>query len=289
MTKKNVHIAFERAECTLPITSIVPQRVITDEFRGSARYRQIAQSIESVGIIEALVVYPRKSDDYLLLDGHLRLDIMKARGEANVRCTLATDDEAYTYNKKVNHSPPVIQHFMILKALQNGVGEKRLAEALSVDVKNIRKKRDMLNGICPEAIELLRHKPVALEVFAVLRKMKPVRQVEAAEHMLAGAAFSTLFAKSLLAVTKPEFLVQPTRRPQVTANSIAAQEMLGKETEQLIRDLKAIEDSYGTDVLTLTVCCGYFKRMLSNPRIERHLTRNHPDLFGALKTAISDR
>ena len=52
-----------------------------------------------------------------------------------------------------------------------------------------------------------------------------------------------------------------------------------KETEQLIPDLKVIEDSYGTDVLTLTVCCGYFRRMLLNPRMERHLTRNHSDIL----------
>ena len=81
---------------------------------------------------------------------------------------------------------------MILKALANGVPEKHIADALSVDVANIRQKRDMLNGICPEAVELLRNKQVAIEVFSILRKMKPVRQVEAAEHMLAGAAFSTL-------------------------------------------------------------------------------------------------
>jgi hypothetical protein len=289
MTKKTVHIAFEKAECLLSIASIVPQRAITADYRQSVKYKQIANSIACVGIIEALVVYPRKADEYLLLDGHSRLDILKTRGDKEVRCTFSTDDEAYTYNKRVNHSQPIMQHFMILRAFENGVGEERLAEALSVDVRNIRQKRNLLNGICPEAVQLLSHKQVALEVFPILRKMKPVRQVEAAEHMIAGQTFSTMFAKSLLAVTKPEFLIQPTRRPKVAATSTAAQEMLSRETEHLIRDLKAIEDSYGTDVLTLTVFCGYFKRMLTNPRVERHLTRNHPDLLDAMKTAISER
>jgi RepB plasmid partitioning protein/Response regulator receiver domain len=233
-----------------------------------------------------LVVYPRKANDYLLLDGHLRLDILKAQGVNEVRCTFATDDEAYTYNRRVNHAPPVAEHFMILKALENGVSEKRLAEALSVDVANIQKKRNLLNGICPEAVELLRNKQVAIEVFAVLRKMKPVRQIEAAKYMIAGGTFSTLFAKSLLAGTRPEFLVQATRRPKVEATSVAAQEMLSRETEQLIKDLKAVEESYGTDVLTLTVCRGYLKRMLANPRIEKYLSRNYVDLFDALKSSL---
>lgn len=118
--------------------------------------------------------------------------------------------------------------------------------------------------------------------------MKPVRQVEAAAHMIAGATFSTRFAKALLAVTKPDFLVLPIRRPKVAATSLAAQEMLGKEAEQLVRDLKAIEDSYGRDVLTLTICCGYLRRMLANSRVERHLSKTYPDLLDALKTAVSE-
>lgn len=75
MTRKSVHIAFEKAECILPLTSIVTQRTITADYRRRAKYRQIAKSVESVGIIEALVVHPKKADEYLLLDGHSRLDI----------------------------------------------------------------------------------------------------------------------------------------------------------------------------------------------------------------------
>ncbi len=289
MTRNPVHIAFEKAECTVSIGSIVSQREITPAYRRSGKYRQIAKSIEMVGVIEALVVHPKSADEYLLLDGHSRLDVLMGLGIKEVRCTFSIDDEAYTYNKNVNHASHVAQHFMILKALQNGVGEERLAEALSVDVGNIRKKRDLLNGICPEAVQLLRNNQIALEVFSVLRKMKPVRQVEAAEHMIAGATFSTRFAKALLAVTRPDFLVQPIRRPKVAVTSLAAQEMLGKEAEQLVRDLKATEDSYGRDVLTLTICCGYLRRMLANSRVERHLSKSHPDLLDALKAAVFER
>jgi hypothetical protein len=289
MAKSGVNIAFEKEECTLPIDKIVPQREIGKDYRTGVKYKQIASSLESVGLVEALVVYPRITGDFLLLDGHIRLDILKAKSATEVRCILSTDDEAFTYNKRVNHIPPILQHYMILKALENSVSEMRLAEALSVEVKNIRQRRDLLKGICPEAIELLRHRHVTLEVFSILRKMKPVRQIEAAEHMIAGATFSTRFAKSLLAVTKPEFLVQSSRRPEVSATSRAAQEMLGKETAQLIRDLKAIEESYGADALSLTVCRGYIEKIIANPRIESHLSRKHSGLFDALKKALSDQ
>jgi hypothetical protein len=266
------------------VDSIVPQREITPDYRRGSVYRQIVASIREVGLIEALVVYPRGPNDYLLLDGHKRLDALNAAGCTEVRCTLSTDDEAYTYNRRVNHAPAVAHHFMILKALANGVSETRLAAALNVDVENIRRKRDMLNGICPEAIEMLRNRAISVEGCAVLRKMKPIRQIEAAEHMNATMTFSASFARALLSVTKPEFLVENSRKASVDATLEAAQNTLGEENERLIRDLKAIEDSYGTDVLTLTVCCGYIKRMLHNPRIERYLTKKHPHLLDALRT-----
>src|SRR6516165_8726587 len=137
MTQLPVHIAFEKAEFLLPLTKIIPQRPVPLEYRRTAKYKQIAKSIESVGIIEALVVYPKSADEYLLLDGHSRFEVLKAIGASEARCTFSTDDEAYTYNRNVNHASHVAQHFMILKALGNGVPEERLAEALSVDVKNI--------------------------------------------------------------------------------------------------------------------------------------------------------
>jgi hypothetical protein len=46
-------------------------------------------------------------------------------------------------------------------------------------------------------------KSVSPQVFGVLRKMKPIRQIEAAEHMVAGGTYTIPFAKALLAVTKP--------------------------------------------------------------------------------------
>jgi hypothetical protein len=103
---------------------------------------------------------------------------LKRTGATEVRVIFATDDEAYTYNKRVNHLPPVAQHFMILKALKNGVSEERIAISLNVNVSNIRKKRDMLVGICPEVVELLRNNHVTADAFGVLRKMRPIRQMK---------------------------------------------------------------------------------------------------------------
>ncbi len=120
--------------------------------------------------------------------------------------------------------------------------------------------------------------------------MKPIRQIEAAEHMVAGGTYTIPFAKALLAVTKPEMLeADPANSSKkLQATSLAARSMLEEENEFLLKDLKSVEESYGTDVLTLTVSCGYIDRLLKNPKIERYLNRNHLDILQTLQHLLSD-
>jgi hypothetical protein len=44
---------------------------------------------------------------------------------------------------------------MILKAVERGVPEERIAKALNVDVHSIVRKRRLLEGICHEVAEIL--------------------------------------------------------------------------------------------------------------------------------------
>lgn len=283
-----VKAAFEQHEVDLPLEQIVLQREIKPSFRQCQTYRHIAASLEHVGLVEPVVVFPRGPSDYLLLDGHVRVDILKSRGLDRVRAIFATDDEAYTYNKRVNSLSPISQHFMILKALENGVSEQRIAAALDVDISTIRRKRSMLDGICAEVVESLKTKKVGADAFAVLKKMKPFRQIEAAEHMVASGNYSLTFAQALLIVTRPELLLEPPSSKKLEANSKGAHLMLERETESLVRDLKEVEQSYGTDILAFTVICGYVDRLLRNHTVEKHLNKHHPDILTTLRSVLAD-
>jgi ParB-like chromosome segregation protein Spo0J len=285
---RQVHAAFKQQEFVLPLENIVMQREITPNYRKSEIYLRIMASLEHVGLIEPVVVFPRNPGDYLLLDGHVRLDILKSKNIGEVRAIFATDDEAYTYNKRINFIPPVAQHFMILKALTNGISEERIAKALNLDVARIRRKRDLLDGICPEVVEIVRNKQVNEGIFAILKKMKPIRQIEAAEHMAASSTYSIKFAKALLLVTRPELLFEPPSSKKLEAGSKGARMLLEEETESLVKDLKAVEESYGTDILALTVILGYVERLCANVRIERHLVKYHPDLLNTLRSMTAE-
>ncbi len=246
MPKSAVQAAFEKHVVVLPLDILIPQKVVTKGQREGDLYRQITASLKHVGLIEPLIVYPRGPGEYLLLEGHVRLEILKSLGVTEAKCLLSTDDEAYTYNRHVNYIPAVAQHFMLLEALKNGLTEERIALALDVSIESIRARRDMLNGVCPEAIQVLIDKPVTPQVFSILRKMKAIRQIEAAEHMVAGGTYTIPFAKALLDVTKPEMLEEQPSSRQLEATSSAARSMLKEENDFLLRDLKSVEESYGT-------------------------------------------
>ncbi len=66
---------------------------------------------------------------------------------------------------------------------------------------------------------------------------------------------------------------------------MAARSMLEEENEFLLRDLKSVEESYGTDVLTLTVACGYLERLVKNSGIERYLARHHVEILRPCKNS----
>jgi hypothetical protein len=282
---KQVSIAFHPQGVVLPITSILPLKQVKSTIVGTQKYQQVLSSVLEVGIIEPLIVFPQNGNpnSFVLLDGHIRLAVLKQIGQTDARCLIATDDETYTYNKRVNRMATIQEHQMILKATRHGVSEERIAKVLKVDVASIRAKRDLLNGICKEAAELLKNKRVSLGVFSILRKMKPMRQIEVAELLLASTNFSVPYAKALLAASQPDMLLEPDKHKMVdglTPEQIAKME---KEMEVLQRDLKLVEETHGNQVLNLVLARSYLARLFDNGRVARYLGQHHADIFRELQ------
>lgn len=282
--------AFQEYLVSIPLVQIEPQVVVTKEMRSSETFHQIQASVKEIGLIEPLAVFPRPGKSYLLLDGHLRYEVLRDNGCKEAKCLLATDDEAYTYNRRVNTIPPIAQHLMLLEALRNGVSEERIAKSLNVDVSVIRQKRNMLNGICSEAVDLLRNYKLNAKVFSALRKMKPLRQVEVAEHMIANSIFSYTFVAALLYGTRADGLVEDTVKHRVPKPiNEAAANRLAQESDDLLLNLKGLEESFGKDALALTVCQGYVERLLKNSKVRRYLERKHGESLGALQLWLEKR
>src|SRR5689334_3626276 len=92
-----VEVGFERNTVRLPLASLKPLHPVSDGIKKSRKYAQIRSSIQEVGVIEPPVVAKQAKGGYLLLDGHLRVDILKNLGKTDVLCLVSTDDEGFTY------------------------------------------------------------------------------------------------------------------------------------------------------------------------------------------------
>jgi len=286
---KEVRIGFDPKGVLLPIGSILPLRQLKPGVRVTQKYQQILASVREVGIIEPLIVFPqdRKAEMYLLLDGHIRIEVLKELGQTSARCLISTDDEAYTYNKRISKLATVQEHLMVLTAIKNGnVSEGRIAKALNLDIASIRRKRDLLVGVAPEAAEVLKNRNVSPNIFSALRKMKPIRQLEVAELLVATNNFSVPYMKALLASTPAEMLVDPDKHKVIeglTPEQIAKME---KEMDALHRDLKLIEASHGNEALNLVLARGYLTKLFSNARVVRYLTQHYNDIFHELQVIV---
>ena len=85
---------------------------------------------------------------------------------------------------------------MIMRAIERGVSEDRTAKARNVNVGAIRTKVNLMNGICPEAANLLKEKQCPVQTFSELRKMNAIQQVEAVELMIATNSFPRPYARA---------------------------------------------------------------------------------------------
>lgn len=164
---EDIKISFESGTVRLSLEDIAPLKIISPTVRDSEKFQQIMASIREIGVIEPPVVAPKKkaSSTYMLLDGHLRIEALKLLGKHEVICLISKDDEAFTYNKHISRISTIQEHRMILQAVKRGVSEEKIARALNLNVANIVRKRNLLDGICPEAVELLKDKMVASNVF----------------------------------------------------------------------------------------------------------------------------
>lgn len=153
-----VTLGFIPEPLSVALTNILPSRRLAGAVVDSRKFKQIRSSIEEIGLIEPLSVTAadQASGHHVLLDGHLRLLAMQDLGFTEATCLVATDDESYTYNNRLNRLSTIQEHLMIRRVIERGVSPDRLAKALAVDVSSIMKKLSLLNGICPEAAELLR-------------------------------------------------------------------------------------------------------------------------------------
>jgi len=161
-TPDAVTLGFESDCVTVPVEAVLPVRALSASVKSSRKYRQITASIKEVGLVEPPVVTrsPGEEDTYMLLDGHIRIEVLKDLGIERVECLISTDDEAFTYNKRISRLAPIQEHKMIRKAIERGVSEEKIALAL-----------DLNPWTCPALVDLSRFDAAPLIAFTATKEI----------------------------------------------------------------------------------------------------------------------
>ena len=143
-----------------------------------------------------------------------------------------------------------------------------------------------MDGIGDEASELLKDTPCPLSVFDTLRKMSPLRQIEAAELMIGHNNFSRPFVMAMLAATPEAQLAQGKRKVKTSANAVTREQVsrLERELATLQLQTKGFEETYGLDNLHLTVAKAYLAKLLANVRVVRWLAQHKPEYLSEFQS-----
>lgn len=282
-----VRHGFDPTIIEVPLACIHPISPIRSIVLETSKFRTILSSIRELGVIEPLAVHPTRDREghYDLLDGRMRLEALKQLGHEKARCMVSLDDEGFTFNRQITRIASVQEHRMIRAALAKGASEERIAQVLDIDVKRVREKAHLLDGIAPEAARLLKDRQVVPNVFGVLRKMKPFRQIEAAEMMIAANKFTKTYAEMILVTTRSDALTDKAKpkKEEISPEDISRMEA---EMERLQQDSMTVEDSMGETMLSLVVAKGFITRLLRNENIHSHLRQYHDDLLTSLVTTL---
>jgi hypothetical protein len=175
---------------------------------------------------------------------------------------------------------------MIVRAIERGASEERIAEALALDIESVRRRFRLLNGICKDAIELLKDKPCPMATFEILKRMAPLRQVVVAQIMVDQDNYSVALAKTALIATPEPLLVAKSKRgrPKTALSEQLAR--MERELTSLQAQIRSVEDTLGPDTLHLTVAKGYLAKLLGNPRVGRWLAQNRPEYLSEFQNIV---
>lgn len=278
-----VSYCFERNSVKFNIDDLIPTKKPPINVKNSKKYLQIKKSINSIGIIEPIVVYlDSKLGKIKILDGHLRIEALKELGETEAICLVSTIYDTYTPNSKVSRITIIQEQKMIRKALKSGVSIEKLSEALGISIEILKGKINLLDGIDPEVVNLLANQNVPKATFYTLRKMKNIRQIECACIMNNMENYSEKFSLSLLHNTQPNLLVDGQQGHDKEGHRKTI-DRLEREMAQVHIESEKLKESYGENTLRLVIMKSHIQKLLENTKILHWLLDNKNELLVELK------
>ena len=268
----------------VPVEALMSSKQLPVNVKLSQKYKQIVLSVKEFGLVEPAVICFQDSVKVIkILDGHLRVEALKELNIPTVPCIISPDEEAYTYNKHVNRLSVIQEQKMLRIAVEAGVPVEMLSAALGITPSILSARFRLLDGICEEVVVLLADKHVPRALFEVLKKMKPVRQLEVINIMTTLNNFTRRLALSLLQGTPSEQLVNNKSSKIEERDHRASIERLEREMAAVQIDTEKLSDDYGGNNLKLVIIKSHITKILDNAKVLHWLMDNNPEYLSQLK------
>jgi hypothetical protein len=171
--------------------------------------------------------------------------------------------------------------------MKNGVTADQIAKALDLDVGKIKSSVNLLDGIHPDAVDLLKDKHITATALRMFCKVKAVRQIDMAQLMVGGNNFTRAYAEALVVGTPADQLVESSKPKKVPGMSHEEIARMEKEMETVERDYRLHQEQFGENSLHLNTAQRYVKRLLDNPKIKRFLTGRYPEILEEFQELIA--
>lgn len=283
---KSVRLGFERDCVDVALDTVRFTVPLPVGIKESVAYQQIRSSIGAIGLVEPVVVALNREQvgTFIVLDGRMRVEALRELGREHALCLIATDDEGYTYNKRVNRLSVVQAHRMIVRAAERGVSVQQLADVLNITPGAIRERFRLLDGICSEAVALLADKPATYGMFRILKQMKPFRQIDMVQTMVNLGNYSVKLATAMLQSTPPDQLTEEGASKSQSSGPIDALRRLERELSAIQADTRLFEEGYGPSSLQLEIIKTHIgTTLLEHVAVVRWLAKNRPEYLQQLQ------
>ncbi len=158
-----------------------------------------------------------------------------------------------------------------------------MVAALGISVDAIKDKANVMNGIDPSVIAKLSDKPIPKATFDVLRKMKPIRQIEAVGTMINFDNYSKKFAMSILDATPSSMIVNKGKNTPYKKDIKKTILRLEQEMATTSEETKKLQTEYGSDMLKFVIIQSYINKLLGNSKVLHWFLENEVDYLNELK------
>ena len=258
----------------VPLTALIAlserEALNTKTHRG---FRRICSSIQAIGLIEPLCVYPEGAN-YVILDGYLRFRACQELKLETVPCIVYPTKEAYTFNRMVNRLSGSQEIRMLRKSLET-LDERTIADVFGMRSIRYRLAADLIEQLHPKAAEAFEHELLSKTAARELSCVKPERQEEMLKELKRVHDYTPAFIRALVLKTPPE-LRAATRNPRRSWS-----EDKKKRTEIVTRLQEAerqqdfytrLYRQYSADLLKMTL---YVRKIVTSPALTDYLKEHH--------------